>query len=208
MASHSRFYHGVCDMSGLIYIFTGDGKGKTSAALGMVLRALAHGWRVGWVSWYKEKRWGISEHSLEKILNASTQKKLFFFPMGKGFYLKSAQQHGVIKTVRSQSSVIVDDDTPDQHRRAAHAALEKARALLLQHIDVLFLDEVCNAVHDKLLKENDVLDLIKQRGKTHVILTGRNASASLKKVADLVSVIQKEKHPFDAGKLAVKGLDF
>ncbi|KKT98539.1 MAG: Cob(I)yrinic acid a,c-diamide adenosyltransferase [Microgenomates group bacterium GW2011_GWA1_46_15] len=195
-------------MSGLIYIFTGDGKGKTSAALGMLLRALTNGWSVGWVSWYKEKRWGINEHHLSEILNTSAKKRLLFFPMGKGFYLRSVQQHGAVRTVRAQSSVIVDDDTPAQHRRAAHEALEKVRALLLQHIDVLFLDEVCNAVHDKLLKESDVLELLKQRGKTHVVLTGRNASAGLKKVADLVSVIQKEKHPFDAGKLAVKGLDF
>src|SRR5689334_21585370 len=129
---------------GLVYVFTGEGKGKTSAALGMLLRALAHGWKVGWVSWYKEKQWGISEHNLAAILNAETQKRLSFFPMGKGFYLQGQKQ------VRAQSAVIIDDDSREAHKEAAREALQKAKALLPK-VDVLFLDEVCNAIHDGLL---------------------------------------------------------
>ncbi|HZZ98563.1 MAG TPA: cob(I)yrinic acid a,c-diamide adenosyltransferase [Candidatus Saccharimonadia bacterium] len=193
--------------TGLIYIFTGNGKGKTSAALGMLLRGLANGWNVGWISWYKEASWGISEHGFGKLLLPEAQKRLQFFPMGKGFFLKNELAKGGVKIARVNAGVVVDDDQPGDHRRAAQFALEKA-AELLPTVDVLFLDEICNAVDDGLLEESAVLELLARRGKAHVVLTGRNASAKLRVAADLVSEIKKEKHPFDTGKLAVKGLDF
>lgn len=193
--------------SGLIYIFTGDGKGKTSAALGMLLRGLSHGWKVGWISWYKEASWGISEHSFPTLLVQAAKKRLQFFPMGKGFYLKKQKLQGKIKIAKTNSAVVVDDDLPAVHRKAAEQALAKA-ATLIGKVDLLLLDEICNALDDGLLKQSVVLKLLKSRDKTHIVLTGRNASAQLKKTADLVSNITKEKHPYDVGKIAVKGLDF
>ena len=194
---------------GLIYIFTGNGKGKTSAALGILTRALAHGWRVGWISWYKEASWGISEHKLDTIFTAETLKRLTFLPMGKGFYLKNPEhvEKSGIKIAHAKHSIVVDDHQPAEHRKAAQQALEKATELIGK-VDVLILDEVCNAVSDGLVKETDVLNLFEKRGTTHLVLTGRNASPQLQKGADLVSTIEKTKHPFDVGKLAVKGLDF
>ena len=194
---------------GLIYIFTGNGKGKTSAALGMLTRALAHGWRVGWISWYKEASWGISEHKLDTILTAETLKRLTFLPMGKGFYLQNPEhiEKSGMKITHAKKAVIVDNYKTAEHREAAKQALKKATELM-RKVDVLILDEVCNAVSDGLIQEFDVLELLKEREATHLVLTGRNASPLLQQSADLVSTIAKTKHPFDAGKLAVKGLDF
>lgn len=193
---------------GMIYIFTGDGKGKTSAALGAVLRGLSHGWRVGWVSWYKEASWGISEHNLHTILSPEAQKRLQFFPMGKGFYLPNASIHIAGKKItKVHEAIIVDDDSTFTHKKAAHDALQKVTELL-KTSDLVVMDEVCNAISDGLIKEKEVLQILKNRKRTHVILTGRNASPKLMKTADLVSSITKIKHPFDVKKLAVKGLDF
>lgn len=166
---------------GLVYVFTGDGKGKTSAALGVAVRAVCAGKKVGWISWYKEK-------VLPTRLDLAG--KLEMYAIGKGFY-----------------KLPTDHATPVQHRQAAAAALKQAEKLL-KTVDVLVLDEVNNAVHDKLIKVKQVIDLIKKRGKTHLILTGRDACPELCERADLVTEMKKIKHPFDKGIKAVKGLDY
>ena len=166
---------------GLVYVFTGDGKGKTSAALGIVVRAIAAGKKVGWVSWYKEK-----------VLPTRMflEGKLEMYAIGKGFYKLPG-----------------DKATPEEHKQAAAAALKQAEKLL-KSVDVLVLDEVNNAVHDKLIDLNHLINLINKRGKTHLILTGRNACPELCERADLVTEMKKVKHPFDKGIKAVRGLDY
>lgn len=202
---------------GLVYIFTGDGKGKTSAALGTIVRALAYGWRVGWIAFYKEAQWNMSEHQLNAILRPQWSKLLEMKLLGKGFYiatptttLKTEKNEVKIAMVGS-TGVVVDDDTSETHRAAAQVAIAEAITMLKRERkrpDVLVLDEVCNAIDDRLIEEEQVLKILKMRKDTHIVLTGRNASTKIKKMADLVSRIEKEKHPYDQGKLAVKGLDF
>ncbi|HKY73754.1 MAG TPA: cob(I)yrinic acid a,c-diamide adenosyltransferase [Patescibacteria group bacterium] len=193
---------------GLIYLFTGNGKGKTSAALGIMVRALINGWRVGWVSWYKEERWGISEHHLSKILTKEALERLTFLPMGKGFFLQeTSKEPGEVKTVKVQKATIVDTKLPEEHKEAARTALQKA-AELLENVDLLILDEVCNAVHDGLLTDKEVVRLLQKITVQHIVLTGRNATSALISSSDLVSDLHKVKHPFDQGNMAVKGLDF
>ena len=166
---------------GLVYVFTGEGKGKTSAALGVAVRALCAGMKVGWVSWYKEK-----------VLPTRMflEGKLEMYAMGKGFYKLPG-----------------DKATPEEHKQAAAAALNKA-GKLIKRMDVVVLDEVNNAVHDKLINLKQLTNLINKRGKTHLILTGRNACPELVEWADLVTEMKKIKHPFDKGIKAVKGLDY
>ena len=172
-------------MKGMIYVFTGDGKGKTSAALGVAVRAVSAGMKVAIIQWYKEKSWPISEHKLPKIL-----KGIKIYPMGKGFY-----------------QLPTDHASPSQHKQSAQDALKKAESLMTK-VDVLVLDEVNNAINDKLITSSNLLNLISKREKTHLVLTGREASKSIIDVADLVTEMKKIKHPFDQGKKAVKGLDF
>lgn len=170
---------------GLVYVFTGDGKGKTSAGFWTGVRAALSGKKVAVVQWYKEARWPTAEQEIEKHI-----PNIKVYLMGKGFY-----------------KLPTDHESEEGHRRAASEALGKALELL-DEVEVLILDEVLNAVGDGLVEEERVLSLLRKREGVHVILTGRGASKSLIEVADLVSEVKKIKHPFDRGIKAVKGLDY
>jgi len=187
---------------GLIYVFSGEGKGKTSAALGVAVRAVCAGMKVVWVSWYKGCDWSISEKRLEKLLG---KDNLVMFWMGKGFYIKG--KRGEIKQM--------DFDTPQGHKKAALEALNLCDDILCGKVEkvprgvsLLVMDEVVNAVKDGLIEEEDVFNILEKRGKVHVILTGRGVSKGLIERADLVTEMEKVKHPYDRGEVAVKGLDF
>ncbi|MFH2085475.1 MAG: cob(I)yrinic acid a,c-diamide adenosyltransferase [bacterium] len=170
---------------GLVYVFTGEGKGKTSAALGVAVRAALSGMKVAIVQWYKEKRWPIAEHKLgDKFENIE------IYPMGSGFY-KLPSDHA----------------SPTEHKKAAQDALVQAGELIGE-VDLLVLDEIYNAVRDKLLTEKEVLELIGERRETHLVLTGRGATERIIEAADLVTECRKIKHPYDRGKIAVRGLDY
>src|SRR3989344_6060650 len=133
---------------GLVYVFTGDGKGKTSAALGVAVRASLSGMKVAIVQWYKEKRWPIAEHKIGDKL-----KNIKIYPLGTGFY-----------------KLPTDHASPSQHKLAAKAALKQADKLMPK-VDLLVLDEVNNAIIDKLLTQAAVSKLIRRRRSTHLILT-------------------------------------
>ena len=121
---------------GLIYIFSGDGKGKTSAALGIALRALSYSLKVAWIAWYK-----TNEKAVEQI-------KIDSFFMGKGFYLKT-QKH----TFLNNGEEITDYFSKKEHQQAAQKAVEKSMQLLIsQKYDVVIFDEICNALDDKLIE--------------------------------------------------------
>lgn len=181
----------------MVYVFTGDGKGKTSAALGVAMRAVGNGMKVAMVQWYKEASWRISEHEL-----ANVSKNFDIYPMGKGFYIPNGKTAPL-----TTGQIVVDKTTHNEHIAAALAAYKKAVDLCDQ-VDVLVCDEILNAASEDLLDEMNVLELIWHRKKTHLILTGRNASKLIIDNADLVTEMKKIKHPYDVGKLAVKGLDF
>ena len=187
----------VTSNQGLIYIFTGDGKGKTSAALGVGLRASLNGMTVAMIQWYKDPSWKISEFAVTtKIPNFS------MYPMGKGFYLKNAKTAPL-----STGQIVVDKSSSTNHHQAATAALGLAQQQISK-VDLLILDEINNALADRLINLSDVLDLINMRKHTHLILTGRNAPSELIDQADLVTSMNKIKHPYDQGIPAVRGLDF
>lgn len=170
---------------GLVYIFTGNGKGKTSAAMWTAVRAALEGKKVAIVHWYKEARWPTNDQKIVGLL-----PNLEDYLMGQGFY-----------------RLPTDHAAADEHLAAALAAMSKARELCPQ-VDVLVLDEIINAIADGLLQESEVLKLIENRRSAHLILTGRGAGKKLIQKADLVTRMQKVKHPFDNGKKAVKGLDY
>ncbi len=177
---------------GLVYVFTGDGKGKTSAAFWTGMRAAMAGKKVAAVQWYKEERWPTAEQKIAKLFTSTKSTKGSFdvYTMGKGFY-KLPTDHAGEK----------------EHKKAANEALELARKLV-KKVDVLILDEVNNAVADRLIEVSEVIEVIEGRGKTHIIITGRRAYKKIIEIADLVTECKKIKHPFDQGKKAVKGLDY
>lgn len=196
--------------SGLVYVFTGQGKGKTSAALGVATRALLEGNKVVWVAFYKQESWGLSESKLkEKFPN------LDMIFTGKGFWIANGQQltaNGKVKIAKvgSQGNVVVDTASEDEHVKAAVDGLRLATNSLQQKPFLLVMDEVLNAVSEGLLDEEAVQKAVGKRGSTHIVMTGRSneATRTLLEGADLVTECTKIKHPYDTGKLAVKGLDF
>ena len=169
---------------GLVLVHTGDGKGKSSSAFGVIARALGWGQKVAVVQFIKGK-W-------------KTGEKQFFgrFPdlvdwhvMGDGFTW----------------------DTQDRERdiEAAEKALAKAGELIAsQDYALVVLDEINIALRYDYLGSNAVIDVLEQRGKTRVILTGRDAKPELIEYADTVSEMREIKHAFHAGIRAQQGLDF
>lgn len=207
--------------NGLIYVFTGEGKGKTSAALGVATRSLLNGEKVVWVAFYKQESWGLSESKLkEKFPNL----EMIF--MGKGFRIVNSEQRisnidgkEIKLATVGASNKVIDTASEEEHKQAAKEGLMIAKDKLqgYEPCFLLVMDEVMNAVSEGLIEEKDVLDVLETRGETHVVLTGRSGTepASLPAQAgtvlagaDLVTECKKIKHPYDLGKLAIKGLDF
>jgi cob(I)alamin adenosyltransferase len=196
--------------NGLIYVFTGEGKGKTSAALGVATRALLLEKKVIWIAFYKQESWGLAE---SKLKNKFPNLEMKF--MGKGFRISKPLNQSTIKPLKiakiAGDAVVVDTASEKDHKDAAGAGLQLAAKSLSQKPFLLVMDEVLNAVSDGLVVEEEVLKILEQRGETHLILTGRaetEPTRSLLEGADLVTECKKIKHPYDSGKLAVAGLDF
>lgn len=173
---------------GLIVVYTGKGKGKTTAALGTVVRAAGYGLRVFMLQFIKGS-WHYGELDGAKLL----APYLTIEKMGKGFYK------------------IVDDDLPEEvHHQAAAAAADRALAVLKsREYDVVILDEINVAVMTGLLSTERVLEIIAAKPTDcHLILTGRGAPPEVIEIADLVTEMKEIKHPYQKGILAQKGLDF
>ncbi len=173
---------------GLIVVFTGEGKGKTSAALGIAMRACGHRMFVSMVQFIK---------SVSNTGEAAAAERLApefeFIPMGRGFVTN--RETGVPLS---------------EHKRAAEAALLVAcQRAQSGSWDVLILDEVNNAIKLGLLDIKDVVDLVRNKpDKLHLILTGRDAHSDIIALADMVTEMRVVKHPYDKGIPAQQGIDF
>jgi cob(I)alamin adenosyltransferase len=196
---------------GLIYLFTGEGKGKTSAALGVATRMLSIGKKVVWISWFKSEDWPISEKSLVGYF----PENLLMFWAGKGFYIKSEDIGEKIKIRKTNDSQVVDMNTLAGHKKAAKQAIKLVYKTIKKNkeeggirTDLLVMDEIIQAIKEGLVPIKEVLKIITSRGEMHLVLTGRGATHELIEAADLVSEIKKIKHPYDKGLLAERGLDY
>lgn len=170
---------------GLVIVHTGKGKGKSTAAFGMVFRALGHGFKVGVVQFVKGA-WGTGERTvLERFPDLVTIKA-----MGEGFTW----------------------DVADRQRdiAAARAAWEEAKRMIADGTyRLILLDELNIVLRYDYLPLDEVLDVLRAKPHdTHVIITGRNAKDELIEIADLVTEMTEIKHPFRAGVKAQKGIEF
>ncbi len=178
----------------VVIVYTGDGKGKTSAGLGLVVRALGNRSKVAFIQFIKH--WGVGEHVLLRDIQPLFKDQLLFYRGGKGFY-KAGEL----------SEQLVSDE---QHQKAAletyQTAIDCSRS---GEYDVVVCDEINNAVHDGLLTTAQLKALIQKRAPTtSLCLTGRNFPETLLKYADIVTDMKKVKHHFDEKFLANKGIDF
>lgn len=177
----------MSEEKGLVILYTGEGKGKTTAALGLVLRAVGYQKRCLIVQF--GKMWFTGE--LEAVKKFGSRVK--FIQGGKGF-------------VR-----ILGDKLPlKEHAKAAKETFEKLyKEMISQKWDVVIADEIVGAASSGLLPENLVIKLIKNKPhKLDLILTGHHAFRKLIELSDLVTEMKPVKHPFEKGILAKKGIDF
>lgn len=171
--------------AGLLMVHTGDGKGKSSAAFGMVARALGWGFRVGVVQFIKGK-WITGERQFF----ARFPDQVVWRVMGEGFTW----------------------DTQDRARDIAAAEAAWQASLELMHdpsLHLVVLDELNIALRYEYLDLGEVIRGLQQRPpEKHVCVTGRDAKPELVQAADLVTEMRLVKHPFDAGLKAQRGIDF
>jgi len=178
--SSSQFFN-----KGLVQIFTGDGKGKTSAALGTALRALGHGLRVYFAFFMKGEYPYGERNILSKLPNVT------------------------IASFGSSKFVNPSDIKPEEIEQARQALAATREAMLSGNYDLVVLDEANVAVAWKLVELDEVIKLIKDKPQNvELILTGRHADTKLIELADLVTELVKIKHPYDEGIKARKGIDY
>ena len=170
---------------GLVQVFTGDGKGKTTAALGTVMRALGQGLRVFIVFFMKGE-----------------------FPYGEGNILSQLPN---VDVARFGSLDFIDPANikPEEREQAELALAAGREAVFSGKYDLVVLDEVNVALAFKLISVDEVLKLIKDKpASVELILTGRKADTELIKVADLVTECLKIKHPYEKGVSSRRGIEY
>jgi cob(I)alamin adenosyltransferase len=168
---------------GYVQIYTGDGKGKTTASIGLAVRAAGAGLRVYFGQFIKNRK--CSEH-------------------------KALDRFSDLITVRQFGTGFIRREQADERAVAAaqNGFMEAAAALLSGDYDVVILDEINNVLHKKMINIKEFLQLLDQKpAGTEVVLTGRNAPLALIRRADLVTEMKMVKHYMDAGIAARKGIE-
>ena len=170
---------------GLLMVYTGKGKGKTTAALGMIFRALGHGFKVCMIQFIKGNwKYGelISSKRFEELLD--------FHVLGRGFTWKSEDIEKDIKVAQ-------------EAWRFAKEVINSGKYQLV------VLDELTYLVKYKMVDANEIVGFLKNRPKDlHIVVTGREAPESLIEIADLVTEMQEVKHHYHTGIKAQKGIEY
>lgn len=172
---------------GYIHIYTGDGKGKTTAALGLAFRAAGRKKNILFVQFLKGIETGelisMTENPSIEHLNIAETTRFFNT-------LSEDEQREMIRRTESEWSDFLKKTDAGSY-------------------DVIVLDEIMAAIHHNLIKETLVLEMLKnKKAQVEVILTGRNASEDLIGMADLVTEMRKVKHYYDHGVISRKGIEY
>jgi cob(I)alamin adenosyltransferase len=169
----------------LVHVYTGPGKGKTTAAVGLAFRASGHGWKVLMIQFMK----GNQEYG--EIQSAKNMRNIHIEQYGRSDFVKEGNPSPVDK-------------------KLALDGLKRARKVIIQsQYDLVILDEIIVAVDFGLIPLQELLSLIQQKpDRVELVLTGRKAHRDIIQRADLVSYIEEVKHPFQKGLAARKGIEF
>ncbi|MDD1756323.1 MAG: cob(I)yrinic acid a,c-diamide adenosyltransferase [Methanomassiliicoccales archaeon] len=169
---------------GLMHVYTGEGKGKTTAAFGLALRAWGRGLRVCVIQFMK------SGEDYGEVVAARKLKGLDLFQFGTGKWVEKGKH------------------TPEDERLAKLALAKAKETLTSGRYDMVILDEVNVATYFGLLSPSEVLEVVRSRNKVEVILTGRKAPEEFIREADLVTEMRALKHPYDSGVGARPGVEY
>lgn len=173
--------------NGLIHVYTGDGKGKTTTAVGLAVRALGHGHKVCYCSFHKApEKYGYNEMQSLRKLGAD----VFNFAKGHPHLDKSLDENVIRQETHDAVAKVVND-------------------LFAAGYDLMILDEINISVRDNYLEEELLLGLIKAKpAGLELVLTGRSATENVMTTADYVSEIKKIKHPYDRKVRSREGIEF
>ncbi|MBA1334880.1 MAG: Cob(I)alamin adenosyltransferase [Firmicutes bacterium] len=173
---------------GLIQIYTGDGKGKTTAALGQALRAVGNGYTVYMVQFLK----GGDSGELISVKKLEPWFQIFRFEKNRGFFWT------------------LNDKEKEELRREIRDAFDFAKKVCSEeHCNILILDEIMGVLHNGLLTEEEVCQFLKEKPPNmEIILTGRNVPDTIREIADLVTEMKMVKHPFEQGIAAREGIEW
>jgi len=173
--------------TGLIHIYTGSGKGKTTSAVGLALRALSHGYKVCFSIFNKHpEKYGVTEiKSLEKL-----GVKIIRLTSEHPFFNKSI--------------------TKESHKAQSENGIAALETLVhTEHFDMLIMDEILITIRDGFLEEERLIEFVKNKPQSlELVMTGRGATNQLIALADYVSEIKSIKHPIDKGITSRKGIEY
>ena len=168
----------------LVLLYTGDGKGKTSSALGVTMRAWGRGWKICWLQFIKSRTANYGE------TRAAREMGIEMIPLGDGFTWLSKDINKDIALARECWAL-------------AREKIESAA------YDLVVLDEITYPITYGWLEADDVISVLRDRpADVHIIMTGRNAAPELVEFADLVTEMTEVKHPYQQGIKAQRGIDF
>ncbi len=175
----------------LLIVNTGHGKGKSTAAFGLMLRAWAQGWPIGVYQFVKSGKWRVGEHAAAQALSqADAGGRIDWFKMGDGWTWTSRDLQ--------ESADLAREGWEEVKRRIAGETYR-----------LLVLDEFTYPMTFGWVEVAEVVDVLAHRpGFQHVVVTGRDAPAALVEVADLVSEVTKVKHPYERGQRGQKGIEW
>ena len=178
----------------VVVVYTGDGKGKTSASLGLMVRALGTGWKVAYVQFVKH--WEVGEHKAIHKMQDVFGDNLVLHKGGKGFY--------------HAGEISAKGVSDEEHEKAAQDTYDFALAAATSgDYDLVICDEINNSVNDGLLDKKLLKELIEKRDvRTSLCLTGRNFPEEYVELTDISTNMTKLKHHFDDKYLANEGIDY
>ncbi|WP_330329758.1 cob(I)yrinic acid a,c-diamide adenosyltransferase [Streptomyces sp. NBC_00536] len=176
----------------LVFVHTGPGKGKSTAAFGLALRAWNQGWPVGVFQFVKSAKWKVGEENALKALGETGKGgPVVWHKMGEGW------------------SWVQRDAQLDNEQAAKEGWEQVKRDLAAQTHTLYVLDEFTYALHWGWIDVDEVIEVLRGRpGTQHVVITGRNAPEKLVEFADLVTEMTKVKHPMDTGQKGQRGIEW
>jgi cob(I)alamin adenosyltransferase len=178
----------------LLVVHTGDGKGKSTAAFGLALRAWSQGWPIGVFQFVKSAKWRVGEEkALRTLASTGAGGTVAWHKMGEGW---SWVQRRI-------------DPAADPAAAAREGWAQIARDLAAQTYRLYVLDELTYPMRWGWVDVAEVVEVLRVRpGRQHVVVTGRSAPAELVDAADLVTEMTKVKHPMDAGQKGQRGIEW
>ncbi|WP_350342473.1 cob(I)yrinic acid a,c-diamide adenosyltransferase [Proteinivorax tanatarense] len=190
---------------GLIQVYTGNSKGKTTAALGLSLRAIGHGYKVYFLQFMKGSNYYGEISTLNK-LSPQIEHAQFGRPCRNGGLIKE----GLSTCIACGKCFIKKGDDISQDKEEMKKALDFSLDIITsEDYNIVVLDEILNCIYFDIITEDELLNLLSKKPSTvELVLTGRNATENIISKADLVTNMGQVKHPFEQGVMARRGIEY